>query len=254
MSETEKLEDNMTAAKSVTIYPTHHGVKNHVPLCESSKSEIMRAVEASDPAKLADLLDIPAQKATINKQDWQGFTALHFASMTTTTGVKYGQADPGCIACAKLLIDNGASTDLPAFDNWNYTPLMLATMSHYPAVEVVGYLIAAGADLTALDAFGGTALHAAAYGSKVAQLKVLTTHPDFEKALTIKNRQGKTALDIALEVYKRQEEKVELAPNHCETRLLLATGKGFPGAGVKLPKGATGVDYKQTIGLVPATA
>jgi len=165
--------------------------------------------------------------------------------MTTTTGTKYGQADPDCIACAKMLIDNGAKTDLQAFDNWGYTPLMLAAMSHYPATEVIGFLIDAGVNIMQVDHFGGTALHAAAYGSKVAQLKVLVTHPDFENALPLKNKEGLTALDIAVGVYKRQEGKVELAPCHCEARLLLATGKGFPGAG----EHSKNVDYTPTIGM-----
>ena len=246
---TDKVDEEKGGwGKKDTIYQTHHGVKNHVPTCESSKSDIMRAVEASDPGKLADLLDDPAQKAMIDHQDWQGFTALHFASMTTTSGTKFGQADPACIACAKLLIDNGANLNIAAFDSWNYTPLMLAAMSHYPAVEVCGYLIAAGVDIMRRDSFGGTALHALAYGSKVAQLKVLVTHPDFEKALPIKNKEGKTALDIAVEVYTRQESKVELAPCHCEARLLLATGKGFPGPQEKAPP----IDYTPKIGITAA--
>ena len=47
--------------------------------------------------------------------------------------------------------------------------------------------------------------------------------------------------DVTIEIYKKFEAKYELAPRFCELRLLLATGKGFPGPGEKL-KG-DGVDY-----------
>lgn len=244
--------ENETAGKTSIIYPTHHGVKNHVPICESSKTAIMNAVRDGDPARLADLLDDPAEKAKIDAEDWQGMTALHFACQTTTTGTKYGQRDPPVIACGEMLIENGANMNIHAFDQWDYTPLMLAAMSHYPAVEMCTAMVKAGVDLCAQDVFGGTALHATAYLAKVDQLKVLVTHPDFEKALVIKNKDGKTALDVAIEVYKKQEAKVELAPCFCEARLLLATGKGFPPAGTKLPKG--GVDYTPTIGLKAAAS
>jgi ankyrin repeat protein len=234
-------EENKDAAKTIKIYPTHHGVKNHVPLCESSKSNIMRAVQDGNPAKLADLLDDPKEKALIDHQEWQGFTAVHFACMTTTTGAKYGQRDPDVIACGEMLIEAGCNVNVHAHDQWGYTPLMLAAMSHYPAVEMCNALLKANADLLAVDDYGGTALHATAYGSKVDQLKVLRNHPDFEKALPIKNKEGFTALDVAIEIYKKFEAKYELAPRFCELRLLLATGKGFPGPGEKL-KG-DGVDY-----------
>ncbi|MGB1356329.1 MAG: hypothetical protein ACPG7P_03510, partial [Candidatus Puniceispirillaceae bacterium] len=39
-----KEEDIKKAEPSIKVYPTHHGVKNHVPLIESSKTDIHRAV------------------------------------------------------------------------------------------------------------------------------------------------------------------------------------------------------------------
>ena len=41
------------------------------------------------------------------------------------------------------------------------------------------------------------------------------------------NKDRKTALDIAIDVYDAQEKKVELAPSHSELRMLLETGKGL---------------------------
>ena len=78
-----------------------------------------------------------------------------------------------------------------------------------------------------IDDYGGTAIHGAAYGTHVMTLKELMRHPDFEKAKAVVNKDRKTALDIAIDVYDAQEKKVELAPSHSELRMLLETGKGL---------------------------
>ena len=215
----------------IKIYPTHNGVKRHVPLSESSKTDLHRAtssVNGSDPVRLAELLADPAMKAKIDHQDMFGFTALHMACQTTTTGEKRGQKNPDTIACAEILIGAGANVNIKVTDDqWGYTPLHFAVSSLYPQVEICQMLIDAGVDLCATDVYGNTPLHNAAMGTHVAQLKVLTKHPDWEKALAIKNKEGKTALQIAEEVVERQTKKVEKAPSHDECRMLLATGKGF---------------------------
>jgi len=207
------------------IYDSCHGVKRHVPLCESSKTDLHRAVEAKDPGRLAELLAGPL-KEQIDHQNWEGWTALHSACFTTTTGANYGRADPPVIDCALMLIEEGANLDVHGAHG--YTPLIIATISKYPAVEITEALVAKGADLCAVDEYGGTALHNAAYGTHVETLKRLRKHPDWEKALAIVNKDGKTALDIAKEVYDKQEKKVELAPSHCELKMILETGEGFP--------------------------
>ena len=212
----------------IYIYPTHNGVKRHVPLIESSKTDIHRAVEASDPARLADLLDT-SLKEKIDQQNCEGQTALHFACMMSTYGEKYGQKDPDRIACCQLLIEHGANVDIPG--QWNQTALQIACMSLYPAVECTAMLVEAKANLLHQDDWGCTALHCCAYGTRTLQLKELMKHPDFEKAKAIKSKTNETATDIAVQVYKKQEEKVELAPCHCEVRMLFETGKGLPGPG-----------------------
>ena len=243
------------------IYDTHHGVKRHVPLVESTKTDLHRATEDSDPARLADLLETDLV-AKIDHQNWEGFTALHYAVMMSTTGQNYGRGDPDRIACCKLLIDAGADLNVPG--QWAQAPLYLATISHYPAVECVGYLVEARADICQTDEYGGTAIHGAVYGTHVQTLKGLMQHPDFETAKAVVNHDKKTALDLAIEIYDRQKKKVEsgrleraphaciharassrawhahatcaqveLAPCHCEVRMLLETGKGLDG-----PEGA----------------
>ena len=173
---------NTTAAKITIIHPTHHRVKNHVPLMESTKTDLHRAVDNSDPATLTDLLATPL-KDQIDHQNHMGFTALHLSAMTSSVGLQYGAADPDRIACCKLLIEAGANVNIPG--QWGQTALHIASMSLYPAVQVSKYLVDARADLLAVDDWGCTCLHSCAYLAHPDQLKVLMTHPDFEAAKPI---------------------------------------------------------------------
>ena len=222
-----EYEVSKVAGRTIIDYATHHGVPRHVPLCESSKTAIHKAVEASDPATLCDLLETDL-KEKIDQQNYEGFTALHYAAMMSTTGEKYGQRDPDRIACCQLLIEAGAKLDIPG--QWGQTPLQIAAMSHYPAVEVIKMLVDAKANILHTDEFGGTAVHCAAYQARTMQLKELLKHPDAFKAAAIVNKEGDTALSIAERVYKTQEQKVELSPHHCEAKLLLEGKPGLSGA------------------------
>jgi len=226
MGEAPAAEENVSAAKTSIIYPTHHGVARHVPLVESTKTDIHRAVEASDPAKLADLLATPL-KEKIDQQNHMGFTALHFSVMMSTTGVHYGRGDPDRIACCQLLIEAGANVDIPG--QWGQSALQLACMSLYPAVEVTKMLVDARANLCHTDQWGGTAIHSCAHLTHALQLKELMKHPDFEKAKAIVSATGETALQVAIDIYEKQQAKVELAPRHSEVRMLLEKGEGLPG-------------------------
>lgn len=223
-----EFEMNTTAAKITIIHPTHHRVKNHVPLMESTKTDLHRAVDNSDPATLTDLLATPL-KDQIDHQNHMGFTALHLSAMTSSVGLQYGAADPDRIACCKLLIEAGANVNIPG--QWGQTALHIASMSLYPAVQVSKYLVDARADLLAVDDWGCTCLHSCAYLAHPDQLKVLMTHPDFEAAKPIVNQEKQTALQVAIQVYETQQKKAELAPCFCEVRILLETGRGLADQG-----------------------
>jgi len=230
----EPYETNKNIRGTV-IYDSCHGVKRHVPLSESSKTDLHRAVEASDPAQLVSLLDT-SLKGSIDAQDFSGFTALHYSVMMSTTGSKRGLADPPRIDCCKLLIEAGANLNVQG--QWEQTPLHLAANSLYPAVEVIEALVNAKADLLVQDQWGNTALHVAALGSRSEQLKQLLKHPDAPAAEKLVNKEGLTALNYAEDIYKKQEAKVELAPVHCEVKLLLEGKGGLPGPDWSIkPKG-----------------
>jgi len=158
--------------------------------------------------------------------------------VTSTFGPRYGLKDPDRIACAQLLIEAGAKLDLPG--PFGYTPLMNATVSHYPAVEVTKMLVDARANLLAVDQYGNTAVHSAAIGTgdKNGQLKQLMMHPDYTAALAVQNPEGKTPLLYATEQYEIQQKKVELAPYFCERVSLLEAGKSIDGKYVGRPEDA----------------
>jgi len=161
------------------------------------------------------------------------FTALHYSAMMSTTGSKRGLRDPQRIDCCKILIEAGAALNVQG--QWGQTALHVAASSLYPAVEVTEALIEAKADLLVTDQWGNTALHTAALGSHVEQLKLMLKHPDAAAAKAVVNQEGHTALAIAAAIYARQQDKVELAPVHCEVKMLLE-GKG--GLGGSLPASA----------------
>ena len=59
---------------SIRMVPSKRGEKVHVPLCESSKTDLHRAVDNSDPELLEQLL--ATKTIDINAQSWDLSTAL----------------------------------------------------------------------------------------------------------------------------------------------------------------------------------
>jgi len=204
-----EYDENVEHVASIRI--TH---KNpYVPLCESWKTDLQRAVDESDPEKLAKVL--ATDKSSINKQGPDGETALHESVKCSFRGAKFGQREPKRIKCCELLLEAGANPNVRGA--FGQTPLTLAAISHYPAVEVTQMLVNAEANLLMVDDFGCTPLHMAAIGAHLMQLKVLLTHPDAEAAKKIRDKEGKTPLDRAKDL--ENKEYVTPADLECMRRL-----------------------------------
>lgn len=232
MGDGDTYHEPPPAKNNLIIYAAHGGVKNHVPLCELSKTPLHQATSdvngSSHPMKLAELLDDPEMKSKINAQDFVGFTALHMACRTSTKGVNAGRPSPDTIACAALLIKAGADVNKKT-DEWqcSQTPLHLAVSSLYPQVEICKMLVEADVELCAVDSHGNTPLHSCALGAHTAQLRVLVGHPDFDTATKVVNKEGQTALQLAEALVERQTARHNLEPFHSELVLLLQTGNGL---------------------------
>ena len=129
--------------------------------------------------------------------------------------------DSGKIECAKMLIAAGADVNIrgPGAN----TPMHIAANAHYPQVEIIEMLIEAGADIKAVDEFGDTPIHRTVVqhrdGAHPSVILVLMKHADFNEAKLIVNRNKKTAVQIAVELYvEMKEECNNLTPAHCEVR------------------------------------
>jgi len=186
----------------------------YVPLCESWKTDLQRAVDNSDPERLAEILETDL-KSEIDKQGPDGECALHTSVTCSARGPLFGTKEPKRIACCELLLKHGANPNVRGA--FGQTPLALASISHYPAVETTQMLVNAKADLLLLDDFGCTPMHMAAIGHHLLQLKILLTHPDAEEAKMIIDKEGNTPLMRAEDGLKK--EYVTPAMHECISRL-----------------------------------
>jgi ankyrin repeat protein len=82
--------------------------------------------------------------ADVNAKDEDGFTPLHFASMSNN--------EPDHI---QILLGNGAN--IMAQNKWGFTPLHWAAIAS--TAKQIDALLLAGADIDAKDEFGKTPLH-----------------------------------------------------------------------------------------------
>lgn len=204
---------------SIRMVPSKRGEKVHVPLCESSKTDLHRAVDNSDPELLEQLL--ATKTIDINAQSWDLSTALLISVRASKGGAELGTREPLRIACCKLLIEAGANLDVKG--QWGQTALAVASMSGYPAVECCEMLVNAGADIMMLDDFGCTAVHCAAMGGHELQLKELLKHPDAQKAVVHVDNEGMTALGRAEQLLKR-DAHTHLVPSYCRVKQMCVPG------------------------------
>ena len=121
--------------------------------------------------------------ASINSFSAEGWTPLHLA-------VFFGR-----INIVHLLLSKGANINIPSKNDQRVSPLHSALAN--PQNSAVGQLlIGAGADLNVRQSEGYTPLHYAAANGLDQVVRSLIAHSADQ---TIKNHQGKTAHDLAVE-------------------------------------------------------
>eukprot|EP00316_Scyphosphaera_apsteinii_P005562 CAMPEP_0119308602 /NCGR_PEP_ID=MMETSP1333-20130426/11562_1 /TAXON_ID=418940 /ORGANISM="Scyphosphaera apsteinii, Strain RCC1455" /LENGTH=259 /DNA_ID=CAMNT_0007312413 /DNA_START=38 /DNA_END=817 /DNA_ORIENTATION=+ len=160
---------------------------DHVPICFSSQTDLIRAVENRDPEKLRTLL--AESTVEINKGEYRGETPLHFC-MTESFGgtTKRGQMDPLKWEMITILLEHGV--DLDPHGDWKMTPLHLAAARDSHACKL---MVEARASVLELDHWGQTPLHTACK-ARAECLYELMQHPDAQEAKMIKDRDGMTPL------------------------------------------------------------
>lgn len=177
-------------------------------------------ISAKDLAGLGRCEDLSAALAddpdAVNRSDPDGMSPLTMALM------RAHRADNG--ACVDLLLESGAD---PALDNYQKLPLSrVAVMSR--GTEMLEKLLPLGLDPNKVDEEGQNALHWATYYGKLDQVQLLLAHG---MSPTVKNFEGKTAIDIAREKiehtqnpppeYRKMIENMgEEEKKHLEQRLI----------------------------------
>ena len=146
------------------------------PEVDDGWTPLLLAVDSDDPGAEAFVRSLLTSGASLERQGWNGWTALHLAAA-------HGRVDR-----VSLLLECGAPIDARSDIDGGYTPLMEAAARGQ--AEAVGLLLDAGADTTVRDwVQDKTALElardAAAGPSRLSatQLEALPTQQDQESVL-----------------------------------------------------------------------
>ncbi|KAG7457247.1 B-cell lymphoma 3 protein [Solea senegalensis] len=124
--------------------------------------------------------------ALATHQDEDGDTALHIA-------VVQGELAVVCTLIHLLLL---AAKSVDVYNNLRQTPLHLAVITQQP--DMVGVLLRAGADPTALDRHGQTALHLCCEYHQRECLSVVLSRSSSPTCLEIRNYEGLSPLHLAV--------------------------------------------------------
>ena len=151
--------------------------------------------------------------ADANSRNSEGQNALHIS------------AGLGMFKVCEILLDYGHMTDLNSKDPIGRTPLHLACIEmQLPAAQL---LLRSGAHINSIDDLGNTPSHyAVEKGDKEFLSWILYRYPD----LTIKNRTGKTPLDLVnsisiqelMKISRLPPPVVDLTPQHVH---IISTGE-----------------------------
>ncbi|MED4583417.1 ankyrin repeat domain-containing protein [Brevibacillus choshinensis] len=163
--------------------------------------ELFQASQAGDSRKVKDLLEKDASLA--NTENEEGLTPLGYAA-------HFGHVD-----VVRLLLEKGADVQAVSHSKIAYIPsntALHAAIAGEGDVEVVGLLLASGANTNTFDSNGHTCLHTAAFHDKHIEIIRLLIAHGAQVNEPAKNEGRQTPLALALE--KGNAHVVELLRQH----------------------------------------
>lgn len=150
-------------------------------LVASSEDNVEMLIEASEKGDIVTMKALISKGENINRKSKNGRTALIVSALS------------GRDAGVQLLLENGANVN-EKMDN-GLTALMAAALSKSEtALSIMKRLIAAGADVDAMDIDGRTALMAAVMNNNIDKVDLLVSS---NANVHIKNKRGLTAQNYA---------------------------------------------------------
>ena len=146
--------DNLEGLKALVpsqVEPnsSSHSIEDHL-------HTLLMCAAAHGSVKCARFL-ITECKANVNKRNFTGFSALHWAAFS------------GRIECVKLLLDAGALLESQTDDG--RTPLHIAASRGH--LQFLKFIVSCGADLHAVTSIGWTAVHYALINNQKSVVKYL---------------------------------------------------------------------------------
>jgi len=158
---------------------------------DGEKKNVVNTAKAKDVEMLVEDL-----KHNVNEQDHQGLAALHWAVLGRPKG-----DDERHAACLKILLENGADTELFSLKGW--VPLHYAISSG--DLEGTRVLLEHGANIEVQDPMGQTPLHRAAIAGRTECLRtMLQCERCTSDTVNLKDDMGRTVMHWAC-LHNRQD-------------------------------------------------